>query len=77
MAGDGDHGWSEHPISNSVALLKLGDDGALGHAGPIFLGDCLVLVRVELLAQRFYGRQTLRCEQLIEFAIDGADATDS
>ena len=63
VGGDGDERRAQDPITDAIAPLDLGDDGAVGHVGGLFLGERLVLARVERLAQRLDGRHALRLEQ--------------
>ena len=74
VAGDGHEGRPQHAVADGVAALQHADDGAVGHARVVLVGDGLLRVRVEGLALAAHGQHALGLEQAAQLAVDDPDA---
>ena len=66
-------GGSQHPFVEPITWLHLFDNSAFFVLIRLLTGDRLVLVGIELLANRRDGRESLRLEGLLELPRHGLD----
>ena len=71
-----DEARPDDPVVQAVAALHLADHGVVGMVGGVLVGDRLVKVRIEWLADGLDGRHALRLEDVSQLALDELHALD-